>query len=71
MDTKPRPNHRLYVRVLRRMTPEERLRKAFELSKFSRDLFVQGLRSRYPDLSEDEFREILLERLERCHNQNY
>lgn len=32
MDPKPRPNHRRYIEILRRMTPEQRLAKAFELS---------------------------------------
>ena len=64
-------NHKLYIQILRRMTPEQRLKKAFELSDFSKRLFVHGLRKRYPDLSEEEFREILLNRLDKCHNRNY
>ena len=69
--TKPRPNHRRYLEVLRRMTPQERLRKAFELSQFSRTLFVEGLRRLHPDASAEEFQRVLLERLERCHNRNF
>jgi len=71
MDIKPRPNHRLYIEVLRRMTPEQRLLKAFELTEFSRDLFKRGLRRRFPDLSEDELHRLYLQRLEKCHNRNY
>lgn len=71
MDIKQRPNHKLYLQILRRMTPEQRLAKAFELSEFSRQLFVHGLRRRFPDLSEAEFKELLLRRLEKCHNRNY
>ena len=71
MDPKPRPNHRKYIVTLRRMTPEQRLAKAFELSDFSRQLFIQGLRSRYPDLDDESFRRLLLARLEKCHNRNY
>ncbi len=71
MDIKPRPNHKLYLQTLRRMTPEQRLAKAFELSEFSRQLFVHGLRQRFPDLSEAEFKALLLRRLEKCHNRNY
>ena len=33
MDPKPRPNHRLYLEALRRLTPEQRLLKAFELTE--------------------------------------
>ena len=71
MDIKPRPNHRLYLETLRRMSPEARLMKAFELSSFSNDLFLHGLRKRFPDLSEQDFRKLYLERLNKCHNRNY
>jgi hypothetical protein len=53
------------------MTPEQRLAKAFELSAFAKSLFVEGLRKRFPDLSEEEFHKLLLSRLEKCHNRNY
>jgi hypothetical protein len=71
MDPKPRPNHRLYLEVLRSMTPEQRLLKAFELSEFSKALFIEGLRQRFPDATAEEFRRILFDRLEKCHNRNY
>jgi hypothetical protein len=71
MDPKKRPNHELYLQVLRRMTPEQRLAKAFELSAFAKALFVHGLRQRFPEASEEEFRSILLDRLQKCHNRNY
>jgi len=68
---KPRPNHRQYLETLSRMSPDERLRKAFELSAMSRELFLTGLRQRFPDKDESEIRRIALERLELCHNRNY
>ena len=71
MSIKDRPNHKLYIQVLRRMTPEQRLLKAFELSDFTRQLFIQGLRKRFPDRSAEEINTLLLERLEKCHNRNY
>lgn len=61
----------MYINILRQMTPAQRLEKAFELSEFSRGLFVEGLRKRFPDVTEDEFKNIVLKRLERCHNRNY
>jgi len=45
MDPKPRPLHRIYIDILRRMTPEQRLLKAFELSETSKSLLQQGLRA--------------------------
>ena len=68
MDPKPRPNHRLYLEALRRLTPEQRLLKAFELTDLSRALFRAGLRRRFPEADEAELRRIYLERLEECHN---
>ncbi len=35
-DIKPRPNHAKYIQILRGLTPEERLFKAFESSACSR-----------------------------------
>ena len=68
---KPRPNHRQYLEVLQRMTPEERLLKALELSEMTKTLFKQGLRERFPDLPEEQFHALFLERIARCHNRNY
>lgn len=71
MNPKQRPNHRLYIEILRKMTPEKRLLKAFELSSFSNQLFVHGLRKKYADISVVDFSQILKDRLEKCHNRSY
>ena len=71
MDPKPRPHHRLYIQALRRMSPESRLLKSFELTQFVRDLFLHGLRKRFPDLSEAELRALYRKRIDKCHNRNY
>lgn len=71
MDPKPRPNDALYLEILRRMTPEQRLRKTFELSAMVKELFIQGLRRRHPDLGEAEFHQLMLDQLAKCHNRNY
>jgi hypothetical protein len=48
MDIKPRPHRRVYLEILRRMTPAQRLEKSFELTEFSRQLLKDGLRNRHP-----------------------
>ncbi|MFH1423138.1 MAG: hypothetical protein ABIH42_10555 [Planctomycetota bacterium] len=63
--------HRIYIQALRKMSPEAKLMKAFELSQFSKDLFMCGLRKRFPGLTEEEIHKIYLKRLEKCHNRNY
>jgi len=63
--------HQKRLRILQAMTPEERLIQALELSDFVRQLFEEGLRRRFPHLSESEFRSLYLRRLDLCHNRNY
>ncbi len=71
MSIKERPNHSLYIRILRRMSSESRLMKAFELTEFSKKLFLHGLRRRFPELDEKELHRVYLDRLAKCHNRNY
>ena len=71
MFEKPRPNRREYIQVLRRMTPEQRLAKAFELSELTKRLFREGLRKQFPELSQEDFHRLYLKRLAKCHNRNY
>jgi hypothetical protein len=71
MDPKPRPNHKHYIEILRRMTVEQKLQIVFDLSETSRALFREGLRKRFPDATEEELHKIYLKRLEKCYNQNY
>ncbi|HWR82855.1 MAG TPA: hypothetical protein VN285_06110 [Candidatus Deferrimicrobium sp.] len=71
MNIKKDPSHKVYIQVLRNMSPEQRLLKAFELSELSRKLFEHGLRKSFPHLTEEEFRVLLFKRLDKCHNRNY
>ena len=70
MDIKPRPNHALYIQTLRCMTPSQRLHKAFELSDFTRRLFISGLRAAFPDYNDEQFAALVRDRLAKCHNRN-
>ena len=56
MDPKTRLHHKFYIQILRRMSPESRLLKNFKLTQFARDLFLHGLRKRFPHLSEAELK---------------
>lgn len=63
----PRPtNEERYFDILRRMTPEQRLAKAFELSDYARALFASGVRARNPGLSEPDLRRLVVEELKAC-----
>ena len=63
--------HKAYIESLRRMTPEQRLQRAVELSETVMELFLQGMRERHPDAGSEEFDRLVRERLAKCHNRNY
>jgi hypothetical protein len=65
------PNHEQYLQTLMRMSPEQRLNKAFELSDLVKTLFLDGLKKAFADKSETEIRKIYLERIAQCYNRNY
>lgn len=53
------------------MGPGGRFQKAMELSQMTKDLFLHGLRKRFPEKSEEEIKKLYLERLALCHNRNW
>ena len=57
-DTSPHALH-IQLAALRRISPVERLRRAFELSEAMRELALVRLRTRYPGRSELELVELL------------
>ena len=63
--------HKAYLDALRRMTAEQRLLKALELTRLVRDLHLHGFRRRFPQHSEPQIREIFFGSLKRCWNRNY
>lgn len=67
MNGKPRPNRARYIEIVRRVTPEWRLKKAFELSEFAKALFLQAIRNRNPGANEDEIDRMYIEGLLKCH----
>jgi hypothetical protein len=71
LNQKNNPNHEQYLLTLKKMGPEKRLLKAFELSAVAKELFISGLRKRFPDKTESEIKEIYLQRLTKCYNRNY
>jgi hypothetical protein len=71
MNIKQSPNHKQYLNTLIRMSGEQRLLKALELSAFTKELFLQGLHKRFPDKTVSEIKKIYLQRLAKCYNRNY
>jgi len=60
-----------YIKIIRNMHPENRLKKCFELNELTKQLFLTGLKNRFPDLSQKEIKEIYLKRIDKCRNLNY
>jgi len=67
---KTQPNRSIYVEALRRMTPEQRLAKAFELSDMTHEALWAGLVARHPEATSEELQALYVERLERCRRRN-
>ena len=63
---KDRPNHRIYVQILREMGAENRLKKAFELSEFSRALTKRGLENLHPELAPSDLNRLYLDRMKKA-----
>lgn len=68
---KPRPNHQRTLRVLRSMTPEQKLAEVFKLNERTLALMRIGLRRRFPDLDDAALQALFLRMRARCHNRNY
>ncbi|HOV15214.1 MAG TPA: hypothetical protein PK771_13075 [Spirochaetota bacterium] len=56
----------IYVGILKKMSPEEKLKKACELSDFTKMLFINGLKKRFSTANEFELKRILIERIKKC-----
>lgn len=65
---KRHPNHQVYIRVLRDMGPQNRLKKAFELSEFTRALTRRGLENLYPELAPSDVNRVFLKRMEKARD---
>ncbi len=71
MDPKPRPIPKQCLDVLRKMTPEQRLQKAIELTELANQAARDELRKRFPDLSEPEIHQLyLIQRLDESHQKS-
>lgn len=61
-DTKPQMQQ-VYDQLWQKLSLEDRFLKGLEWIQFNRELLLAGLRSRHPNLSEEEIRQKLLQDL--------
>ena len=57
----------VWERVMRTMSGEQKIIKAFELTEMTRQLMRAGIRDMNPEATEDEIDELYLERLFQYH----
>jgi hypothetical protein len=62
---------KIYLEILRKMTPSEKFNKVMELTEMSNSLCKQGFRKRFPNKKEEEIHKLFLDWIEKCHNSNY
>lgn len=62
MNPKPQTNHQQYLQALHNLGPAGRFQKMLDLNQTSKNLFLHGLRKRFPQKTEDEIHELYLER---------
>ncbi|MDQ7794787.1 MAG: hypothetical protein RDU89_10330 [bacterium] len=60
----------MQIAALKRMSPQARLLKAFELSRLADELFLHGLRRRFPQMADEAIRQLYRERIAKCYNRN-
>jgi hypothetical protein len=58
-------NHQLYMQVLKRMTPSERLKKAFEPTELKKRLLLYFISKKYPEKTKEEVMKMFIEILKR------
>jgi hypothetical protein len=55
----------IYLERLRKMSGEERMKRAFELTRFAWRLAEVGIRNQFPNILDNELKEKLKQRLHR------
>ena len=45
--------------------------KAFELSDLANSAYKAGLKSKYPEMTDEALQQLFLEKRLKCHNRNY
>jgi hypothetical protein len=68
---KSHPNRDRYIEILRKMRPQQKVERVFELNELGKELVRTGLRNRNPDLSEKEINQKAVDKWIQCHNRNY
>jgi len=58
-------NEALYYKILSEMTGEERMKRAFEMCRFMWEVAAAGIKHQFQNITEDELKNKLRQRLHR------
>ena len=70
-DIKPNPNREVFLKIMRSMTPEQKLIQMFNLNELTQNLKLTGLRMQHPELNDQQINELYIKLRTRCYNKNY
>lgn len=56
------PNRKKYIEILQKMTGEERVRIAFELFEFAKDIMIEGIKAQNPGITPEEIQKEVVRR---------
>lgn len=61
-----KPNQKVekqYIKLIRKMSGEERLKASFDLYEFAREIAIAGIKNQFPNISQSELNKKLHERI--------
>jgi len=64
------PNRKKYIEILQKMTGEERVRIAFELYEFAKNVMIEGIKAQNPGITPEEIQKEVVQRMMRCYRRN-
>jgi hypothetical protein len=64
------PNRKKYIEILQKMTGEDRVRIAFELFEFAKNVMIEGIKAQHPGITTEEIQKEVVRRMMRCHRKN-
>jgi hypothetical protein len=64
------PNRKQYIEIHWKMTREERVRIAFELFEFAKDIMIKGIKAKNPGIMSEEIQKEVVRRKMLCHGMN-
>ena len=64
------PNRKKYIEILQKMTGEERVRIAFDLYEFAKNVMIEGIKAQHPGITTEEIQKEVVRRMMRCHRRN-